>query len=43
MVYENRGYEDDDFVVRSNSKGNAKNTPISTLEFTRHPVNKIEV
>lgn len=39
MVYDNRGYEDDEFVDGLNSRGNAKHIP-STLEFTRHPNNK---
>lgn len=40
MVYDNRGYEDDEFVDGLNSRGNAKRIP-PTLEFTtRHSNNK---
>ncbi len=37
MVYDNRGYQDDEFVNGANTRGNAKRVPMSTLEFTRNP------
>lgn len=43
MVYDNRAYEDDEFVNGSNTRVNAKQTSNSTLEFTRNPRNKNEV
>lgn len=42
MVYDNRGYEDDEFVSGTNGKNTGKRTATSPLEFTRN-LNKIEV
>lgn len=42
MVYENRGYVEDECVDRPNTKSNGHRAPVSSLEFTQNR-NRIEV